>query len=434
MRQLTITLSALCLSTISPQSQLRAQPINTPVYQGVSSCSSSNCHGNVNPLKGATVLQNEYVTWLKRDPHSKAYLALTTTDAARMTKHLGLGSPTKEKICLECHTTYVPEPSKRGERYSIEDGVSCESCHGAAQNYLSTHTQQGATHQQNLTNGLTDTASLDSRAQLCLSCHYGDDTKRVTHDLYGAGHPRLRFELDTYSILEPKHWLVDQDYINRKGAYVPVKAWLYGQAFQAKAMLTMLQNPHTARNGVLPEFSHFDCFSCHHDLSQQQWKERTYGDTPGQLKLNTTPLIVLQAAFSATDPALAAELAQLTTTLNQSYLKTGAPQTITTISDLLAQRALPLIKNFDTSEATLSSVIIKLSEVASESPSPKFELAEQIGMGIQSTIATSPTLAHKYGARIKQLFSTIRSSSSYRPAQFNQALRKLTPARPSMQR
>ena len=50
----------------------------------------------------------------------------------------------------------------------------------------------------------------------CLSCHFGDETKFVTHRLMGAGHPRLSFELDTFTAIEPAHFDVDDDYRARK--------------------------------------------------------------------------------------------------------------------------------------------------------------------------------------------------------------------------
>ena len=46
------------------------------VHLGVTSCAGSTCHGATSPWKGSTVLQNEYITWDRYDPHSKAYSVL----------------------------------------------------------------------------------------------------------------------------------------------------------------------------------------------------------------------------------------------------------------------------------------------------------------------------------------------------------------------
>lgn len=403
----------------------RADPKVPHRFMGTGSCSSSNCHGSVAPRKGSNVLQNEYYTWSKHDAHSRAYTALTRPDAQRMARHLHLGDPTKVKLCLDCHTTYVADTSLRGERYSMEDGVSCESCHGPAESWLSSHAATGATHEQNLSQGLLDTLSLEKRAALCLSCHYGDESKRVTHDLYGAGHPRLRFELDTYGILQPKHWIVDEDYRSRKEDYVPVRAWLFGQARQAELLLTMLSNPHLSTNGILPELSLFDCYSCHHNISQQQWKERSYGGRPGRLKVNSTPLLLIQTVLSKIQPELAQEIAVHTATLAEGFQKDGATDTVVALTTLLKPRVLAAVRALKSDEQTCAQILQALVALGNKSTLITFELAEQLGMGIQATLATSPALAVRNKATLKKLFSTIENADTFKPSTFKAAIRNI---------
>jgi hypothetical protein len=50
------------------------------------------------------------------------------------------------------------------------------------------------------------------RAKLCLSCHFGTEDKFATHRIMGAGHPRISFELDTFTEIQPAHFRVDEDY------------------------------------------------------------------------------------------------------------------------------------------------------------------------------------------------------------------------------
>jgi hypothetical protein len=338
-----------------------------------------------------------------------------------MARHLQLGDPTKERMCLECHATYVSDASRRGEKFTLEDGVSCESCHGPAEGWLASHAAAGTTHQQNLSNGMADTVSLERRADLCLSCHYGDESKRVTHDLYGAGHPRLRFELDTYGILQPKHWLVDEDYRTRKEDYSPLRAWLFGQARQAELLVMMLKNPHLSKNGILPELSLFDCYSCHHSLSQQQWKGRSYGGTPGQLRVNSAPLLLLHTALSGIQPEVAQEVAQQTSVLSSSYQKDGAPEAVASLVTLLEQRALPAVRATKSDEQTSRKVLQSLATLGRDSESIKFELAEQIGMGMQAALASSAILAAKHQADLKKVFSTIESADAFSPDAFRKA-------------
>ena len=57
-----------------------------------------------------------------------------------------------------------------------------------------------ATHAGNVARGLYPTSDPVAQARLCLSCHFGNRDKFVTHRMMGAGHPRMSFELETFEI------------------------------------------------------------------------------------------------------------------------------------------------------------------------------------------------------------------------------------------
>ncbi len=419
-------ISLFALLTWFPHATLAQS--NHAKYVGTGSCSSSNCHGGVHPVKGLNILGNEYYTWSKHDKHSQAYTNLQKSDAKRMTSLMGLGEPTEEPLCLKCHSTYVPDATMRGEKFDLEDGVSCESCHGAAERWLESHAILGATHQQNLDKGLADTVSLSKRATLCVSCHFGDSDKAVTHDLYGAGHPRLTFELDTYGALQPKHWLVDQDYTSRKASYIPLAAWFTGQTRLAEGVLARLSSPEQSKNGLFPELSLFDCYSCHHNLSEEQWKHRTYSGSPGRLHLNIVPLLMLQASLGGINTKISEEMAPLVTTLHKDYQQTGTTEAIAQLRALTSERISPLSSALQVTPDLCQSVFRSLATFGSKIESPKFEVAEQIAMGLQATLASSPQLAKKHGAAIQKIFATLTSSKAFDPARFTKAIAELANA------
>jgi hypothetical protein len=403
-----------------------AEPTHTNArFMGVGSCSSSNCHGSVKPLTGSPVLQNEYYTWLKHDKHSRAYSVLRNEDGKRMASLLGIADATKDRLCLECHATYVPEESLRGEKFQIEDGVSCESCHGAAEKWLSTHTDSEATHKDNLANGLANIVPLPERATMCLSCHQGDKNKWVSHDLYGAGHPRLTFELDTFGVLQPKHWVVDKDYVQRKEAYIPVRAWLVGQATHAREALRVLRDPERVKKGQFPELSTFDCFSCHHSLTEKQWKHRTYGGKPGRLKVNLPSLVILQEALGALDPSLASTITTQMKIVHDSYQEDGAPAALGTLSQLFDGQVTALVARISADETTCAALLKSLVSFSARNPAPTYEIAEQITMGIQAVLASSPTLGKRHKAALDKVFATLASSERFDPAPFTGAIKAL---------
>ncbi|MCS6946696.1 MAG: cytochrome c family protein, partial [Steroidobacteraceae bacterium] len=104
-------------------------------YQGVASCAQSFCHGAARPLTATRVLQNEYTTWIHFDPHARAFAVLRSESSRRMARRLGIGDPAQAPQCLACHADPIAAPL-RGARFQLDDGVGCETCHGAAQRWL----------------------------------------------------------------------------------------------------------------------------------------------------------------------------------------------------------------------------------------------------------------------------------------------------------
>ena len=195
---------------------------------GVVTCSGSTCHGAAKPLSESKVMQNEFITWHREDRHARAYRSLLGEQGQKIAKNLGLESAANAPECLSCHTNLVPA-AQRGKRYNVADGVACEACHGPASKWLGMHVTGEASRADNLKVGMYPTEEPVARAKLCLSCHLGNDSKFATHRIMGAGHPRIGFELDTFTHIQPAHYRVDADYRSRKQVYGGMQVWAVGQ-------------------------------------------------------------------------------------------------------------------------------------------------------------------------------------------------------------
>ena len=106
-------------------------------HMGVASCAGSTCHGHSVP-DGKPVRQDELRTWQEDSSpsgaHSRAYQVLLEPRGREILTRLGYGGNFAagiQKDCAGCHTT--PGAPRQS------DGVGCESCHGAAGGWLSTH-------------------------------------------------------------------------------------------------------------------------------------------------------------------------------------------------------------------------------------------------------------------------------------------------------
>ncbi len=97
-----------------------------PKYVGARSCKL--CH--IAPSTGA-----QHKIW-QNSRHSKAYEVLATDKAKEFAKAKGIADAQKAAECLKCHVTGHGLPTERfGEKFSLEEGVSCESCHGPGEFY-----------------------------------------------------------------------------------------------------------------------------------------------------------------------------------------------------------------------------------------------------------------------------------------------------------
>jgi len=182
-------------------------------YTGAMSCQSSSCHGGAGPKS------NQNLVWTKSDFHARAYAILTTSRSARIAESLKIASAPESSRCTVCHSPFqaVP-PGQLAKSVHSDEGVSCESCHGAASGWIRSHTRKDFTHRDRVNDGMRDLKGSYARANVCVACH-----EVIDPAILEAGHPPLIFELDSQLVSEPPHWKGEDSWA------VP-RAWLAGQA------------------------------------------------------------------------------------------------------------------------------------------------------------------------------------------------------------
>jgi hypothetical protein len=136
-----------------------AQGKAKPQYGGVSTCKA--CH--LTAKSGA-----QFKLW-ESSPHAKAFETLKSEAAVKIAKEKGIADATKADACLKCHVTaHGVAAELKGPKLAMEEGVSCEACHGPGSEY------KGRQVMLDIYDGKVDGAKYGLVAQTkesCMTCH-----------------------------------------------------------------------------------------------------------------------------------------------------------------------------------------------------------------------------------------------------------------------
>ena len=163
------------------------EKVKEHAYIGISKCKM--CH---NTAKWGKI----YDKWAATK-HADAYTTLANKESKAIAKKMNINDPQKSDKCLVCHVTGYgrygvakivdnggimkivdkgeiakisgkDEPPK-GEKYSMEEGVTCEACHGPAGDYVTSHIKKDNKKQAMADGLIIPTEELSK--ELCVKCH-----------------------------------------------------------------------------------------------------------------------------------------------------------------------------------------------------------------------------------------------------------------------
>jgi hypothetical protein len=277
-------------------------------FVGETSCANPTCHGAA-PASAADAFhpgahcaprptgawapwKSARTQWLNHhvDRHSLAYTTLTTEDSKRIAAYMGIDATTSDK-CLACHAP--PAPLAAGSHHRPQDGVSCEHCHGPAEQWLQTHkaTDWRKRQAEFAALGFYDNRDFRRRAEKCASCHV-----EIDHEIVAGGHPPLQFEMVAYAQIM-KHW---DDCDQHPNTFTPDPTlWALGQIVGLRHVATAIARRAGGDNyQSLGTFAHFkdqNCYQCHHKLVEDTTRQ-------GQGHLQMADLVMRTLFPDAAEP------------------------------------------------------------------------------------------------------------------------------------
>ena len=407
------------LGTATPE----AEPTQTPKFQYAGSGSCKLCHGltreqaEQGPYKSSVdfIKLNESKTWETEDKHSVAYKQLLVLDgrAQRMGRLMKVDVTQPSAGCLGCHSASTAELQERvGDQFDRTEGVSCENCHGPLSAYSYPHTQvsfRTKSTEEWAKVGFVDLRSPERQAEKCLTCHVGNvaEGKLLTHEMYASGHPPLpSIEVATFANLIPRHWWLNSERKDLKlrqalgyeeGQKEQVKMALVGAAVALKVSMKLLADEAGKLGSapvpgqVWPDYARFDCWSCHHDLKRDGWRQTKGSEElpPGRVPVAEWPLTLVELGIehlAQSDPAAAAlrsDLDRYRKALGEQVAARpfGRPSSVARAADDFAAWADVLTRKLAASKVdrtTASRLLRRLLETASRS-TPDYDSARHVG-------------------------------------------------------
>ena len=152
---LIFSVGTMCSEQDKAKSGEKKAPEKVYSYVGLKKCKP--CH-----------LKHQHKVW-KDGPHAKAYEELASEQSLKVAKELKLKEePQKSAECLSCHVTAFGVADSLKTKVTLEEGVSCEACHGPGSDYYPMKVMKA------LTAGKQDPKEVGLWAQteeLCVTCH-----------------------------------------------------------------------------------------------------------------------------------------------------------------------------------------------------------------------------------------------------------------------
>ncbi len=278
-----------------------------PGMLGRASCAASTCHGGV--IDRGPSWKFSLTRWANDDPHASAGLLLYNELSEKI---IGVLDPAIADLkrrgdetwkvardnllrrrCISCHVSATPEQCDESQSplasSFLAEGVSCESCHGPAADWIDQHTDHSFAGPERFTTAtnMRDTETILGRTRVCVRCHIGSRSedglvRDMNHDIIAAGHPVLRFDLMMYDAALPQHW--DRETTPRfYESLVRVRQASRALGLATAAKLASERAQHhldertegpagKSRTIPWPELSDYDCYSCHQSLSMDQYE------------------------------------------------------------------------------------------------------------------------------------------------------------------
>ncbi len=363
---LSVVIAGFVLGGTGNESHAQGDSLPHRAVVGFTAC--VGCHGRSRDSKrgddlplpspsGDWILDNEVLTWARKDKHHQAYAVLFNKRSVDMGRLMNIKSVHRDRRCLSCHTGYPRALMPADDQHLVNEswhrktdvsfGITCEGCHGPGGDLASKDSNRDGWFRLHLPplnpkrpwrfldpkvkseqHGYFDVRTPSNKARLCGTCHIGDVSQGrvVTHEMYAAGHPPLPgFEIATFVAQMPTHWrsvagksdgaagksrseflaktadpffspdTFRLDSLHRTQSMLVGALVSLAQSLELTAGLSQ----RATSGSAWPELAQFECYACHHDLRVPAWRQRRVNPAgvPGRPVLREWTTVLARVAL-----------------------------------------------------------------------------------------------------------------------------------------
>jgi hypothetical protein len=171
----------------------------------------------------------------------------------------------------------------------------------------------------------------------------------------------------------------------------------------------------------MPELTLFNCYNCHHDLTDDQWKKRSYGGHPGELKLNLSSLHILQEALKALDAGASKEVGSAIAAVEDAFRKGSGNGSAAEAAKLFQGKVREITSKKTLDGKTLEALLKANLEFGATAKWLPYETAEQVAMGVASVLAQKSPDGRAFRDEVNGLFKSLGNQEQFDPDQFTAA-------------
>ena len=201
----------------------------------------------------------------------------------------------------------------------------------------------------------------------------------------------------------------------------------------SQQFLRLASNRVSMEDSLFPEFTFYECHTCHHSVDTLRWQSRkTNPLDPGRARINDSSLLISIALLKVVDSESAILISDLVSKLHKNSLnnKDELNSTMNKIDQELSL-ALGRINDFEFSPDQVAKILREISSAGMGGEYSDFSSAEQAVMAVSILVndlhrsGNTDLLPKNIDDNLDDFYKTLENEDDFRPRRLQTKMKKL---------